>query len=56
LLTLVELKEKLVEQVDEITLIEILNLTTEDIVEAFSDKIEEQYEKLQKEYDDTENS
>jgi len=40
-LTLIELKEKIVEQWDEVDIIDALSLTTEDIVEAFSDRIEE---------------
>lgn len=48
-ITLVELEEKLIEQIDEIDLIDLLGLTTEDIVYAFRDKIEEKYNKLIKE-------
>jgi hypothetical protein len=46
MLTLNELKEKLVEQVDEVDLIDILGLTTEDIVNSFSDLIEENADRL----------
>ncbi len=45
-LTLEELKEKLAEQHDPDTLIELLNLTSEEIVEAFTDKISDNYDKL----------
>jgi len=41
MITLKELQEKIIEQVDELDLIDLLNLTTEDIVYAFSDKIED---------------
>lgn len=46
MLTLNELKEKIVEQIDEVDLIDFMGLTTEDIVNAFSDKIEEDPEKF----------
>lgn len=45
-LTVDELKEKLAEQLDEVTLLEVLGVNTFDIVEAFNDVIEEKYEKL----------
>ncbi len=47
-LTLAELKEKLM-QFDEIDLIELLNLTSEDILERFEDIVEDKFEILQKE-------
>ena len=46
MLTLKELKEKIVEQVPEIDLIDILGLTTKDLVEAFEDVIEEKFNKF----------
>lgn len=52
MLTLEELKERLIERVDEVTLLELLNVTSEDLVEAFSDEIENNYDKLIEEYDD----
>ena len=51
-MTLEELKERLAERVDEITLMEILNINSEDLVTAFSDRIEEKFEDLNKEYED----
>ena len=45
MLTLKELKEKIVEQVPEIDLIDILGLTTKDLVEAFEDEIEAEFDK-----------
>jgi hypothetical protein len=45
-LTLEELKEKLIEQVDEVILLELLSLTSEDIVDRFEDIIELKYETL----------
>ncbi|MDE1816602.1 MAG: hypothetical protein KGL35_13580 [Bradyrhizobium sp.] len=45
-LTLQEVKEKLAEQYDEVTLLEILEINSYDIVEAFFEKIEEKYDKL----------
>ena len=47
-LLLHEIKERLVE-LDEITLLELLNITSEDIVELFSDRIEERADSLEKE-------
>ena len=46
MLTLNELKEKIIEQIDEVDLIDFMGLNTEDIVNAFSDKIEEDPEKF----------
>jgi len=52
MLTIEELKEKLM-QVEEVTLIELLELTSEDIVNRCGDLIEEQYETLESQFDDT---
>lgn len=52
-LTFVELKEKL-KRMDELSLIELLRLSSEDIVEAFSYDIETQIERLEKEADEYE--
>lgn len=49
MLTLTELKEKIIEQVSEVDIIDILGLTTKDIVNAFEDVIEEKYSKFLKE-------
>jgi hypothetical protein len=43
-LTLQEIKEKLAEEFDEITLLEVLNINSFDLVDAFFDRIEEKYE------------
>lgn len=48
-LTLQEITKKLAEQYDEITLLEILNIDSFDLVEAFFDRIEERYEYFNKE-------
>lgn len=53
MLTLTELFEKL-KQVDEITLMERLEISSEDLIEAFKDRIENSYESLVEELDDTE--
>ena len=47
-LTINELKEKLY-LFDEVDIIELLNLTTEDILDRFEDLIDENYDKLIKE-------
>jgi hypothetical protein len=44
-LTLEELKQKL-ERIDEVTLLETLEINSEMLVEAFEDKIIEQYDAL----------
>jgi hypothetical protein len=51
-LTLEELKERLADRLDEITLLELLNITSYDLVERFSDLVEDNYDKLQKEIND----
>lgn len=52
MLTLEELKTKLSERMDELTLCDILELTTEDLVNAFQDKIEDKYDILVDELDE----
>jgi hypothetical protein len=52
MLTLEELKEKLAERLDEITLLELLSINSYDIVERFADVIEDNYDKLLKEIED----
>lgn len=52
MLTLSELKEVIAERTDEITILELLDINAEDLVEVFSDRIEERYEQLLKEYED----
>lgn len=53
-LLLHELKEKL-KQVDELTLLEKLDLTSEELVDILEDQIEEKYDVLAEEYDESEN-
>lgn len=48
MLLLHEIKERLME-LDEITLVELLEITSEDIVSAFADRIEERADSLEKE-------
>jgi len=50
-MTLHELKEKLA-QLDEVTLVETLELTSEDIVNRCSDLIEQQFEALEIQFDE----
>lgn len=47
-ITFEELKEKL-QSVDEVTLLELLEIRSDDIVERFEDYIEEQQDKLMRE-------
>jgi hypothetical protein len=49
--TLAELQEKL-KEVDEITLMELLNVSSEDLVERFVDVIEDKFDTLAEDYDD----
>ena len=49
-LTLRELLERLI-SLDEVTLLELLGLTSEDLVKAFSDRIEDNCETLMNEVD-----
>lgn len=51
--TLKELKEHLI-SLDEISLLEELSITSEDIVERFEDKVEERFEYLSEEFGNTE--
>ena len=48
-MTLTELQEKL-KEVDEITLMELLNVSSEDLVERFVDVVEDKFDKLVEEY------
>lgn len=48
---LTELQEKL-KEVDEITLMELLNVSSEDLVERFVDVIEDKFDRLSEEYND----
>ena len=50
--TLEEIKDKL-KQLDEVTLIETLGLTSEDLVDRCADLIEEKQETLELDFDDT---
>ncbi len=49
-LTLTELKERL-KSLDEVMLLELLDIASEDLVETFSDTIEHNYNRLLKEVD-----
>lgn len=48
-LTLQEILSKLADQYDEVTLLELLNITSYDLVEAFYDRVEDRYEYFNKE-------
>jgi len=50
-LTWVELKERL-KLLDETTLLEVLDISSEDLVERFGDLIEDRYEELEEELSD----
>ena len=50
-LTLPEIYDKLL-GMDEVTFLEILEITTEDLIEAFKDKIDENADKLERLFED----
>ena len=52
MLTLEDIKDKL-KQLDEVTLMETLEITSEDLVDRFSDIIEIKIETLENDFDDT---
>ena len=52
-LTILDLFDKL-KRLDEISLLEILNITTEELVDRFEDRIEAMFDQLVDELDDTE--
>ena len=51
-LTLEELKERMAERMDEDSILEILDINSYQLVEAFSDLIEEHYDKLNSQMED----
>lgn len=53
-LTLSDLKYKLSKALSEIELLEVLEINAEDIVERFSDLIEQKFDYLEKELEDEE--
>ena len=50
--TLEDIKDKL-KQLDEVTLMEVLEITSEDLVERFVDRIEQKQETLEIDLDDS---
>lgn len=52
MLTLTELKEKMVDNLSEIDVLELLEIDTVDLVERFSDKIEDKYEQILNQLED----
>jgi len=50
-MTINDLMDRL-KQTDEVTLMELLEITSEDLVNRFQDKIEEQFESLETQFDD----
>jgi len=49
-LTLLELQERL-KRLDELSLLELLNITSEELVEMFVDRIEDNFDRLMDEVD-----
>lgn len=54
MITLEELKERLIKQFDEIGILEALEINSEDLVNAFSDRIEDRYDWLVSELEEVE--
>jgi hypothetical protein len=52
MLTLIDIIERL-RTMDEVSLLEVLGISSEDLIERFEDRIEEQADALEKELDDT---
>lgn len=50
-LTFEELKERL-KRLDEVTLLEVLEISSEDLIDRFEDKIEDRHEELEPELED----
>ena len=50
--TLEDIKDKL-KQLDEVTLMEVLEITSEDLIERFADRIEQKEDTLENDFDDT---
>jgi hypothetical protein len=50
-LTLRDIMERMA-KLDEITLLEVLNISSEEIIERFADKIEDKFEELEIDLDD----
>jgi len=50
--TLEDIKDKL-KQLDEVTLMETLEITSEDLVDRFADRIEEKQDTLENDFDDS---
>ena len=53
-LLLHELKEKLLSEYDVNTIVELLEITSEEVLEAFSDRVDERYLYLLEQIDETE--
>ena len=51
-LTLNELKQRLIQEYSEVDLLEILKISSEDIVEAFEDRVLANYDSLVKDVED----
>lgn len=45
-MTLEELKDYIAHNVDEVDVLELLNISAEDLVDAFEDKVDEHFDKL----------
>jgi hypothetical protein len=53
MLTLIDIEEKL-KTIDEISLLEVLDISSEDIVDRFEDRIEERFEQFELEFNEDE--
>lgn len=51
-LTLTELKQRIAERVDEISILELLEINSFDLVERFGDRIEDKFDSLITEFEE----
>lgn len=54
MLTLTELSERL-KNIDEVSLLEVLDISSEELIDRFQDRIEDRFDYLEKEFDEQDN-
>ncbi len=55
MITLSDLQDRL-RKIDEVSLLEVLNINSEDLVDRFGDFIEDNYDKLKEEFEEEEDN
>ena len=56
MLTIEELKDRISSSLDEVTILEVLDIKAQDLVEAFHDKIVDRYDTLVQEFESDDDS